>query len=158
MYDRQEKKEECEFVDSLYTNSVNLHMRRKRSYKKTKLARTGSRVILRAESRHWAKRSWCELQSCVILRVSASSRVGEKEFRPPLFFSLQEVLPLLVKVNHEKWNAGISMIVKCLIQDLNSSHQVHFQQQSDHMYKVCFCDHSCDLTSPLICSLTKDLV
>ena len=38
-FDRQEKKKEgCEFVDSLYTNSDNLHMRR-RGYKKTKLAR-----------------------------------------------------------------------------------------------------------------------
>ena len=49
---REKKKEECEFVNSLYTNSVNLHMRRKRGYKKTKFARTGSRVILRVESRH----------------------------------------------------------------------------------------------------------
>ena len=36
---REKKKEECEFVDSLYVSSGNLHMRR--GYKKTKLARQG---------------------------------------------------------------------------------------------------------------------
>ena len=40
-FDHQEKKkEECEFVHSLYASNGNLHMRR-RGYKKTKLARQG---------------------------------------------------------------------------------------------------------------------
>ena len=40
-FDRQEKKkEECEFGDSLYASSSNLHMRR-RGNKKTKLAKQG---------------------------------------------------------------------------------------------------------------------
>ena len=46
---REKKKEECEFVDSLYVSRGNLHMRR-RSYKKTKLVSLS--VILKAESRH----------------------------------------------------------------------------------------------------------
>ena len=46
---REKKKEECEFVHSLYVNRGNLHMRR-RGYKKTKLTRQS--VILKAESRH----------------------------------------------------------------------------------------------------------
>ena len=46
----KEKKEECEFVDSLYASRGNLHTRR-RGYKKTKLVRQ-RRVILRAENRH----------------------------------------------------------------------------------------------------------
>ena len=51
-FDRREKKkkEECEFVDSLYASSGNLHMRRS-GYKKTKIGKAGG-VILRAESRH----------------------------------------------------------------------------------------------------------
>ena len=94
----EEEKEECEFVDSLYVSRGNLHMRR--GYKKTKLARQS--VILKAESRHWVKRSWRELWSSVILKaenrhwVKRSWReslscviliVGVKEFRP--LFSLQ---------------------------------------------------------------------
>ena len=53
-FDRREekKKEECEFVDSLYASRGNLHIRR-RVYKKTKLARQS--VILKAESRHRVK-------------------------------------------------------------------------------------------------------
>ena len=78
------EKRECEFVDSLYASSGNLHMRR-RGYKNTKLARQWC-VILRAESRHWVKRSWCELQSRVILKVGASIIVGMKEFWPPPHF------------------------------------------------------------------------
>ena len=46
---REKKKEECEFVDSLYANRGNLRTR-KRGNKKTKLARQS--VILKAESRH----------------------------------------------------------------------------------------------------------
>ena len=50
VFDRQEKKkEECEFVDSLYVSRGNLHMR-KRGYKKIKLVRQS--VILKVESRH----------------------------------------------------------------------------------------------------------
>ena len=45
---REKKKEECEFVDSLYASRGNLHMRR-RGYKKTKLARQS--VILKVGSR-----------------------------------------------------------------------------------------------------------
>ena len=45
-----------------------------------------SRIILRVESRHWVKRSWCDLQSRVTLKVGASSIVGVKVFRP--LFSL----------------------------------------------------------------------
>ena len=37
---QEKKKDECEFVDSLYASSGNLHMRR-RGYEKTKLARQG---------------------------------------------------------------------------------------------------------------------
>ena len=43
---REKKKEECEFVDSFHTNSVNLHMRRKRGFKKTKLALARTTVVV----------------------------------------------------------------------------------------------------------------
>ena len=60
----------------------------------------GSHVILKAESRHWVKKSWRELRSRVTLKVGASSIVGVKEFRP--LFSLQYkflLCPILISFN-----------------------------------------------------------
>ena len=80
----KEKKEECEFVDSLYVSSGNLHMRRKRSYKKIKLVWTG--VVL-----FWERRADIELRgvgaSCRVVLFWELVRVAElARSSDPLFF------------------------------------------------------------------------
>ena len=81
----ERKKEECEFVDSLYTNNINLHMRRRRGYKKTKLVRTGSVLF-------WEQRADIELRgvgvSCRVVLFWELVRVAKLARRSsnPLFF------------------------------------------------------------------------